>query len=312
MKQARNLSLLAAFVLSFIWACADKGSQAGGTSVETTNGFAVQVELPSAVRPDSLGEHFALRLSDLRRQGERWCVLSSGDTLPYAFRGKDLWVKTPGHASALDLWPDTLDACPLSDSASVFSADNGYIAMRDFGGAFVDGETEALSWGLLQGEPQAYTFSAEVLLDSGLVGGEVWSVGDVAGFRMDNLDSMAALYGYASYAGVSNWNVISGHTPIGDSTWIRVDLVVDAVSSRYELYFDGILHFAYSDSLPPLSYDKQGAELTLGRNAAGTGGYFRGRLGSVSVSTVARSPDWIRLSAFQGRTGPGFRLEPRP
>lgn len=302
-----------AFALALLWACADKGSQAGGTSVETTNGFAVQVEIPPAIRADSLGEHFALRLPDLRPQGERWCVLSSGDTLPYAFRGKDLWVKAldrwPG---ALDLWPDTLDACPLSDSAGVFSADDGYIAMRDFGGAHVDGETDVLSWGGLQGEPQAYTFSAEVLLDSGLVGGEVWSVGDVAGFRMDNLDSMATLYGYASYAGVSNWNVISGHTPIGDSTWIRVDLVVDAVSSRYELYFDGILHFAYSDSLPPLSYDKQGTELTLGRNAAGAGGYFRGRLGSVSVSAVARSQDWIRLSAFQGRTGPGFRLEPRP
>ena len=85
----QTLRALHAFALALLWACADKGSQAGGTSVETTNGFAVQVELPPAVRPDSLGEHFALRIPHMREEGERWCVLSSGDTLPYAWRGPD-------------------------------------------------------------------------------------------------------------------------------------------------------------------------------------------------------------------------------
>jgi len=291
-------------------ACGDS-RRAGGTTVETTNGVTVSVNVPSSGVQQDVGA-FALRVADM--SGERFCVTGAGgDTLDYALRADNVWVRLPLLTTATTLevsvLPDARGNCPMPDSAAVFGADDGYVAFMDWGGEPFDGATQSLLLGTVTGEPQAYTLSAEVLLAPGLMGGEVLTVGNVAGFRMDNLESRAAVYGYASGAGPSTWNVISGATPIGDSTWIRVDLVVDVAAGRYELYFDGKLFYASTEYPALLSYDKVGKDIVLGSHATGTGNFFQGRLGTVSVATVARSAGWLRLSALQGRTGAGWAVQ---
>lgn len=248
----------------------------------------------------------------------RLCVSNSAGTLlPYALGAwdttggeREIWVNGGAMARAdstqWTLLADPTHACPAPDSATVFSAQEGYVAVWQGGRAPFDGATDARSLGDVAGEPQAYTLSAEVMLDSALKGGEVLSIGNAVGFRMDHLDSVAALYGYASYAGASNWKVISGYTPLGDSTWIRVDLVVDAGAQRFEVYFDGALHYASTEVPATLTYDKIGKAIVIGRHASGSGGLFQGRMGMVSVATVARSADWISLAALQSKRGNAF------
>ena len=282
---------------------------AGGTTVETTNGITVGITPPDTLSSPPQGS-FALRITE-HPDAERLCVTGLGDTLAYAYLGSDVYVRIEAmQATAwnLRLQADPTGQCPLPSGATVFSATEGYTAVVDLQGNHIDSTGGYRQLGILQDSAQAFTLSAEVRLDSGLAGGEVLTIGNIVGFRMDNLNGKVAVYGYSSRPGVSQWHVISGDQAWDGKSWLRVDLVVDAQNNRFELYFNGKLNAASPETIDTIAYDKGNMAMVLGRHAIENLYPFAGQVGYASISTVARSPEWIRWSAAQGRSGAGWKI----
>lgn len=300
--------LMLGLVALLLNACGSR-DVAGGTTVETTNGITVGIAPPDTLLSLPQGP-FALRIAEYP-SAERLCITGLGDTLSYAYLGSDVYVRVEAlqkSAWNLHIFPDLTGECPLPSGATVFSAADGYVAITDLQGNHIDSTGGYRQLGILADSAQAFTLSAEVRLDSGLAGGEVLTIGNVVGFRMDNLGDKVAVYGYISRPGVSQWHVISGDQTWDGSSWLRVDLVVDAQNNRFELYFNGKLNAASTETIDTIAYDKGNMAMVLGRHAIENLYPFAGQVGYASISTVARSPEWIRWSAAQGRSGTGWKI----
>ena len=303
---------VAGLIFVGLMACSSP-EHAGGTTVETTNGVFVQVETSSLGLQGSV-QGFALRLG--QAPAERLCVLSEGDTLVYAVLDSQVWVRLDSMDTHsvwdFQMWPDLQSVCPVPDSTAVFaSPDTAWWVQKDWGGERFDGASQHFSLGDVPGWPASYTLSAEFVLDSGVVAGEVITVGNGVGFRVDHLGDRLGLYSYASYAGTTNWTVLGAQLPLSEPTWVRIDMVVDSAKNTLALYHDGEL-WTETLLMGALTYDKLGQTIHVGVHATGDEGFFRGYLGWVSVAATARSADWIRLSARQGRSGTGWLAQEIP
>lgn len=304
MKTLLMLGLVALLLI----ACGSR-DVAGGTTVETTNGITVGITPPDTLVSPPQGP-FALRIAEYP-SAERLCITGLGDTLSYAYLGSDVYVRVEAlqnSAWSLRIFPDLTGQCPLPSGAAVFSATDGYVAITDLQGNHIDSTGGYRQLGILADSAQAFTLSAEVRLDSGLAGGEVLTIGNIVGFRMDNLGDKVAVYGYTSRPGVSQWHVLSGDQTWDGKSWLRVDLVVDAKNNRFELYFNGKLSAASTETIDTIAYDKGNMAMVLGRHAIENLYPFAGQVGYASISTVARSPEWIRWSVAQGRSGIGWKI----
>jgi hypothetical protein len=144
---------------------------------------------------------------------------------------------------------------------------------------------DATNWTL----PEAVSMVAMVKPNSGMMGGEIVSMGNHVGMRMDHLDSMIAVYAYSSYEGVSNWHVLAGWLPIDSLNtregWVLVHLLVDPAQGVFSLYFNGELASQYTseDPLYPITYDKTGSFWTIGSHSLSNSGLFEGLIDEVLV-----------------------------
>lgn len=183
--------------------------------------------------------------------------------------------------------------CGSTDSAAVFSRADQYGLVAHLQDIVFDGSTSIPHEGML-GQPQALTLTAEVVPDSGWLGGEVVSVGDHFGFRVDGLPEQLGFYAYYSLAGPSNWAIISGHQRGVYPIATIVSLVVDPGGARFELYINGRLHHAYDTTqVFPLTWDKLGTNVVIGKHPTRNEGFFRGRMGTIILSPSALSASWI-------------------
>lgn len=158
-----------------------------------------------------------------------------------------------------------------------------------------DSASEGVYFPTMLGKPSAVVLEARVRPIVGLLGGEVVSMGNHVGFRMDANDSMVSIYAYSSFEGPSEWMVLSGFVLRTDAAeWINIALLDDPANGRWELWLNGELHTSSpADSLKAISWDKGGTETWIGRHSRfPTQNHFWGEIDWVRVQAIPAA-DWV-------------------
>lgn len=161
-------------------------------------------------------------------------------------------------------------------------------------GILFDSLSEGIYFPTMLGNPSALVVEAKIRPVIGLLGGEVVSLGDHVGFRIDANDSMVAVYAYSSFTGPTEWMVLSGGIRrTNPEEWVQVALVDDPTNGRWELWLNGVLQPTTPlDSLKPISWDKGDTETWIGRNSRNATGYkFRGEIEWVRIQAIP-STEW--------------------
>lgn len=162
-------------------------------------------------------------------------------------------------------------------------------------GVLFDSLSEGIYFPTMLGNPSSLVLEAKVRPSVGLLGGEVVSLGNHVGFRIDANDSMVAVYAYSSFAGPTEWMVLSGDIRrTNPEDWVQVALVDDPTNGRWELWLNGVLQPTTPlDSLKPISWDKGGTETWIGRNSRNATGFkFQGEIEWVRIQAIPAA-EWV-------------------
>lgn len=165
----------------------------------------------------------------------------------------------------------------------------------DLSGILMDSSAEGIHYPTLFGKPAAVVLEAKIHPQSGLVGGEVVSLGNNVGFRVDANDTMVSVYAYSSYNGPFAFTVLSGYYRRPDDTSaVHIAMLDDPANKRLELWFNGEFHSAVEpDSVHEIAYIKAGTETWIGRHAVdSTGNHFVGVIDWVRVQAIPAS-EWV-------------------
>ena len=161
---------------------------------------------------------------------------------------------------------------------------------------FADGNYLKIS-GLLN-SPSNVTLSAWVQSEKSTGGQDVISIGDAVMIRLDYLGGKGVSGWYHNSPITyddSKYAIDSSGRYLANTGWHFLAFTISAETHVQTLYIDGE-KCAVSNDLNPIYYAGLGVDTYIGIHGNGKTSYnFAGQIDEVRVSSIAESPDWVRL-----------------